>query len=116
MLVESKEIHGIPIIPKDGFGEFEGLIITSAFTFGDIEIIRTKKTDTGYYIVSSFSVDFKELLNHSHSGKDKMDFLVSEAKKHSTENENIAITDWLAMHIELLDASHERVSQAINQN
>ena len=59
-----------------GKGEMVEAFETAAYSLKEEQISKLITTDTGYYIISSFSVDFKELLKHSHSGKDKMDFLV----------------------------------------
>ena len=115
-------IYGMRIIPRRdetglAFGGFEGIVINSTFQGYDfIEISKNVRRDGGYYTDSFVTIPWEETLKHStSSGKEKAEFLYSEAKKFSKGNEEIAICDNLASHIYLLDYCWNQLQEILKQ-
>ena len=99
------------------FGQFEGIVIASnGYDYCSIEISKMVKKDGGYFVESVVRIPFKEVLEHSESGTSKAEFLFERAKKLRKSNEEIAITDRLAGHLMMLDASSESLQKLRSEN
>ena len=115
MEAPENEIYGMRIVPERDetgltFGGFEGIVISNPLgVLGDgiIEISKMEKTEKGgYHTVSFIKIPPEQVAEHSStSGKAKAEFLLSEAKKFSKGNEEIAICKPLAYHLALLDVT-----------
>ena len=108
------KFHGIPVVPDNGFGEFEGVVITSnSIHYFQISLYKTVRRNGGYYIDCSLDIPFEETLEYSlASGKEKLDFLCSKAKEFSPGS-NIAITEDLRRHLSLMDCFYEELQEIL---
>ena len=103
-------IYGMRIVPRNGkelaFDGFEGVVINSPFDgYDGIEICRMVKTPEGWYITESWTeIPSEETIESDTAQKAKFDFLKAKAEEFAKEGEEIAITDRLAAHLQLLDA------------
>lgn len=115
--MSSKErIYGMQIVPdkdKNGlaFGGFEGIVISRVGAFDPIEISKMINKDNGYFTETFIQVPYEELLKHMSSAKEEATFLYSKALDLVKANEEIAISNNLAIHIRIKAESDKELSK-----
>ena len=97
-----------------GFGDFEGIIICKSPIFKlTYELIKL----SNHELIAEISLPFDEInKNYKTSGKAFADYLIAEAKKLRTIDEEIVFGDNIVLELQYKDEAYERFKKVCAVN
>lgn len=97
-----------------GFGDFEGIIICKSPIFKlTYELIKLSNHELAAEIALN---DYEVNKNYKTSGKAFADYLIAEAKKLRTADEEIVFCDNIVLELQYKDEAYERIEKVRAMN